>query len=159
MRLRIVTIYLLDLHQGALYFMSRVGLLEDNAIIARLAATMLTYVGHLVTIYEHPSECLDALHLADAYRGTTTALSSRTRVTLPVELLILDLHLPEIDGFHILELLRSQPHTRALPLVFCTAATDFELRQAFKIAPQASLVEKPFKMDTLVNAVSSALDK
>ena len=66
--------------------MSRVGLLEDNAIIARLAATMLTYVGHVVTIYEHPSECLDALHLADAYRGTSPARPTLTRVTLPVEL-------------------------------------------------------------------------
>jgi CheY-like chemotaxis protein len=139
--------------------MSRVGLLEDNAIIARLAATMLTYAGHEVVIYEHPSECLDALHLADTHRGATTARTTLTRFTLPVELLILDLHLPEIDGFHILELLRSQPHTQSLPLVFCTAATDFELRQAFKIAPQACLVEKPFKMDALVNAVSSALDK
>ena len=139
--------------------MSRVGLLEDNAIIARLAATMLTYVGHEVTIYEHPSECLDALHLADAYRGSSTARPTMNRNTLPVELLILDLHLPEIDGFHILKLLRSQPHTQSLPLIFCTAATDLELRQAFKIAPQACLVEKPFKMDVLVNAVSTALDK
>ena len=139
--------------------MSRVGLLEDNAIIARLAATMLSYVGHEVTIYEHPSECLDALHLADAYRGASPARPTLTRITLPVELLILDLHLPEINGFHVLELLCTQPHTRSLPLVFCTAATDFELRQAFKIAPKAWLVEKPFKMDALVSAVSSALDK
>ncbi len=138
--------------------MSRVGLLEDNAIIARLAATMLGYMGHEVTIYEHPSECLDALHLADAYRGSP-ARSTQSRITLPVELLILDLHLPEIDGLHVLELLRTQAHTESLPLVFCTAATDFELRQAFKIAPKAWLVEKPFKMEALLSAVSSALDK
>ena len=138
--------------------MSRVGLLEDNAIIARLAATMLSYMGHEVTIYEHPSACLDALHLADVYRGSP-AHSMQSRISLPIELLILDLHLPEIDGFHVLELLRTQAHTKSLPLVFCTAATDLELRQAFKIAPKAWLVEKPFKMDTLLSAVSSALDK
>ena len=138
--------------------MSRVGLLEDNAIIARLAATMLSYVGHEVTIYEHPSECLDALHLADAFHGSP-ARPTQSRIALPVELLILDLHLPEIDGFHVLELLRTQPHTQSLPLVFCTAATDFELRQALKIAPKAWLVEKPFKMEALLSAVSSALDK
>jgi CheY-like chemotaxis protein len=139
--------------------MSRVGLLEDNAIIARLAATMLSYVGHEVTIYEHPSECLDAFSLTDTYRATSSSLPTLTKVSLPVELLILDLHLPEIDGLHVLELLRSHPHTQSLPLVFCTAATEHELQRAFKIAPQAALVEKPFKMDALVSAVSSALDR
>lgn len=139
--------------------MSRVGLLEDNAIIARLAATMLSYVGHEVTIYEHPSECLDAFSLTGTYREISSSLPTLTKVSLPVELLILDLHLPEIDGLHVLELLRSHPHTQSLPLVFCTAATDHELQRAFKIAPQAALVEKPFKMDALVRAVSSALDR
>ena len=137
--------------------MSRVGLLEDNAIIARLASTMLTYVGHEVTIYEHPSDCLDALHLTDAYRGVKSSLLTPTRAALPVELLILDLHLPEINGLRILELLRSQPHTQSMPLVFCTAATAHELQQALRLAPKAWLVEKPFRMEVLVNAVSSAL--
>lgn len=135
--------------------MSRVGLLEDNPTIARLAATMLTYVGHDVTIYDRPSQCLNAFHLADTYRGAP--VPTLTKTTLPVELLILDLHLPEINGLHIIELLRSQPHTQSLPLVFCTAATEHILRQAFRLAPQAWLVEKPFRMDQLVNAVSSAL--
>jgi CheY-like chemotaxis protein len=139
--------------------MSRVGLLEDNTTIARLAAIMLSYVGHEVTIYEHPSDCLDALHLAEVYRGAPASLPSRTRIALPVELLILDLHLPEIDGFHMLELLRSQPHTQSLPLIFCTAATDNELKLAFQLAPRAWLVEKPFRMDQLVSAVTSALDE
>jgi CheY-like chemotaxis protein len=137
--------------------MSRVGLLEDNATIARLAATMLTYVGHEVTIYDRPSQCLNAFHLANASCCDSSTIP--TRITLPVELLILDLHLPEINGLHIIELLRSQPHTQSLPLVFCTAATEHILRQAFQLAPQAGLVEKPFRMDQLVNAVSSALSK
>jgi len=139
--------------------MSRLGLLEDNDTIARLTATMLTYAGHDVTIYPHPSDCLEALFLTNAYQNNPSSLPTLTRITLPVELLILDLYLPEINGLHILELLRSQPHTRSLPLIFFTAATNPIIQQAFQLAPNASLVEKPFKMDQLVSAVISALDK
>lgn len=136
--------------------MAHVGLLEDNAIIARLAATMLNHVGHTVTIYERPSMCLEALNLLDQ-RRLTPCFHSQLTLELPFELLILDLHLPEVGGLHILELLRAHAHTCKLPLVFCTAATERELDLAFRLAPHASLVEKPFKMETLVSAVSSAL--
>lgn len=136
--------------------MAHVGLLEDNAIIARLAATMLNHVGHTVTIYERPSMCLEALNLLEQ-RKLTPRFHSPLTLELPFELLILDLHLPEVGGLHILELLRTHAHTSKLPLVFCTAATERELDLAFRLAPHASLVEKPFKMETLVSAVSSAL--
>lgn len=137
--------------------MAQVGLLEDNAIIARLAATMLNHVGHTVTIYERPSMCLEAMHLLEQQRNQTPRLYSPASTALPFELLILDLHLPEIGGFHLLELLRAHSHTCKLPLVFCTAATERELDLAFQLAPHASLVEKPFKMETLIAAVSFAL--
>ena len=76
---------------------------------------------------------------------------------LPVELLILDLHLPDIGGFQILELIQNNYHTRSLPLIFCTAATAHEIDYALRLAPQAYLIEKPFKMEALLSAVSNIL--
>lgn len=136
--------------------MARVGLLEDNSKIAKLCATMLHYVGHEVIIYEHPSQCLDALHIADP-----SLLMGSGRLSwdtmLPVEVLILDLHLPDIGGLEVLRRLKATPHTRKLPLIFCTAAPDHELEQAFRIAPQAGLVEKPFTLQVLLTAIRNAL--
>ncbi|HLX58137.1 MAG TPA: response regulator [Ktedonobacteraceae bacterium] len=139
--------------------MARVGLLEDNTVIARLSATMLHYVGHQVIIYERPQDCLNALSLTGAHNILTPARAPETKIALPVELLILDLHLPDIDGLHILELIQAHQHTRSLPLIFCTAATDREIAYALQLAPQAQLVEKPFKMQTLVSAVSNVLQE
>lgn len=139
--------------------MARIGLLEDNAVIARLVMTMLNHVGHNVTVYEHPLLCMDALQLTNHHYSFSPVSSTlpTARVILPFEVLVLDLHLPRVGGLHILELLKNHTHTRSLPLVFCTAATEYELEMAFRLAPQARLVEKPFKMETLVTAVSTAL--
>jgi CheY-like chemotaxis protein len=142
--------------------MARVGLLEDNSRIAKLCATMLNLAGHEVTLYEHAEQCLGALCKVEVgYPGIATqAFQEPLNVShhnLPVEVLILDLHLPDINGFDVLRHLQSHPNTRSLPLIFCTAATDNEVRQALSIAPSAGVVWKPFKLQTLTSAITEAL--
>src|SRR5205823_14753359 len=137
--------------------MAEVGLLEDNARIAKLCATMLQYAGHRVTIYEHPYECLNALLSPSTTHDRDNSSHENTLPSLPVDVLILDLHLPDIDGVEVLCRLSSHPHTQSLPLIFCTAATPAEIARALRIAPHATLVEKPFKMQSLTSAVEKAL--
>lgn len=132
--------------------MAQIGLLEDNDRVAKLCATMLNYAGHRVTIYAHPKECLHALFSTSMTHSDIPAVSH-----LPVEVLILDLHLPDITGLEVLHHLQSHPHTRSLPLIFCTAATDTEVANALRIAPRARLVSKPFKLQTLVSAIAKVL--
>lgn len=135
--------------------MARVGLLEDNARISKLCATMLNYAGHEVTIYTDATTCLNALFRVETPRDGLSSLQK----CLPIDVLILDLHLPDIHGLDVLSHLRSHPMTRSLPLVFCTAATSAEVLSARSIAPQAALVEKPFRLQTLVSAISTALEE
>ena len=138
--------------------MAQVGLLEDNARIAKLCATMLNYAGHEVTIYGHAQECLQALlsvgTVTESMQSLHDACNDRI---LPVEVLILDLHLPDIDGVEVLRHLQAHPRTQSLPLIFCTAAAKAEIARALSIAPRASLVEKPFKLQTLISAISAVL--
>lgn len=139
--------------------MAQVGLLEDNTRIAKLCSTMLQYAGHQVTVYEHPRDCLDAL-LASSPVGDSrhVPLKEVAPTALPVEVLILDLHLPDITGMEVLHSLRAHPRTQTLPLIFCTAATPAEIATALRIAPKASFVEKPFTFQDLISAISVALD-
>lgn len=147
--------------QGELcIFMARVGLLEDNFRIAKLCVTMLNLAGHEVTLYERAGECLDALFTAAAATNATQLLQESlkaSRPSLPVEVLILDLHLADMNGFEVLHYLQAHPSTQSLPLIFCTAATDSEVRQALSIAPHACVVWKPFKLQALTSAISEAL--
>jgi len=133
--------------------MAQVGLLEDNARIARLCATMLQYAGHTVTIYDHPRACLQALLSSSDHKQTYTPILT----ALPIDVLMLDLHLPDISGIEVLRYLRSHPRTKALPLIFCTAAPPAEVTQALSLAPEAGFIEKPFTFQELIFTVSDVL--
>ena len=138
--------------------MARVGLLEDNARIAKMSATMLHYFGHEVIVYPHARDCFQALAISEAADdGQRSAAAANAAFHLPVEVLILDLHLPDIDGVEVLLRLRAHDHTRSLPLVFCTAATSLEIARAMLIAPHASVVTKPFSLQALTSAITNAL--
>jgi CheY-like chemotaxis protein len=133
--------------------MARVGLLEDNIRIAKLSATLLHYAGHEVTIYEDSKECLHALLPG----GEIFNNGPLPAPSLPIEVLILDLALPDMHGIEVLRRLTSHPHTHRLPIILCTAATHSEVASALLVAPHAHIVEKPFKLQTLVSAISTAL--
>ncbi len=138
--------------------MARVGLLEDNIRISKLCATMLNYIGHDVMVYATANECLSALDVLDQ---PLARVFPRKGIVdsglLPIDVLILDLHLPSMTGLELLTILRSCTRTRSLPLIFCTAATGLEIAQAFAIAPNATLVEKPFRLQALVSAISEVI--
>ena|SRR5437660_7235439 len=138
--------------------MAQIGLLEDNARIAHLCATILQYAGHQVTVYKHPHECLQDLLPQTVHENNNPPLSPPTLPPLPVEVLILDLNLPDIGGVEVLQSLCSHPQTRFLPLIFCTAATPSEIMRALRIAPQACLVEKPFTFEELISAITHVLE-
>ncbi len=138
--------------------MARVGLLEDNARIAKLSATMLQFAGHSVQVYEHPRSFLNALLQPVPASEAKAAPLLSYYPELPIDVLILDLQLPEITGIEVLRYLQEHAHTQNLPLVFCTAANYSELSKALHLAPHAKVVEKPFKLDVLASAVLSALN-
>ena len=116
--------------------MAQVGLLEDNPRIAKLCATLLQFAGHEVTIYDTSRKCLQALAQGTQSPGelSTSLLGSTGTHPLPVDVLIMDLSLPDIDGIDVLRYLTSHSHTQTLPLILCTAATNSECREAVSIA-------------------------
>ena len=134
--------------------MARVGLLEDNERIARLSATMLQFAGHTVTIYNRGRTLLDDLI------PSCHAISPFDHIPLmklPMDVLMLDLQLPDMSGVEVVHYLQSYAQTRALPLIFCTAANLSDIASVLHIAPGSQVVEKPFKLQALVDAVHDAL--
>ena len=72
-----------------------------------------------------------------------------------VALILLDVQMPNMDGFELAELVRGNPHTRAIPLIFMTAANK-EPQRSFQ-GYQAGAVDflyKPVEPDILRSKVN-----
>ena len=63
--------------------------------------------------------------------------------TEPLDLILVDLGLPDVDGFDLIEQLRQSPHTRYIPLIVVTGREDSEaIDRAFALG-SSSFLTKP----------------
>lgn len=68
---------------------------------------------------------------------------------------ILDIHLPEMDGFEIMEKMRQM--ALDLPVILITGRADATIRSRAKELGALALLDKPIDYDNLVAALESAL--
>jgi PAS domain S-box-containing protein len=64
-------------------------------------------------------------------------------------LVILDVLLPDLDGFHVAELIRKRKQTKHLPIIFLTAAADAQFSAMAYRHGGADFLTKPFDIDSL----------
>lgn len=75
-------------------------------------------------------------------------------------LMLLDVHLPDISGFQVCELVRSNPDTRSLPVVQISAARITDLDAAFALSSGADFyLTEPVREESLLLVVKSLLDR
>jgi twitching motility two-component system response regulator PilH len=109
----------------------RVLVVEDSAVIQRLIAVCLRPAG------------LEIISRTDGPAGLEAALAS------PPDLLILDVGLPRMDGWEVLEHLRSDPRTVHLKVLVLTAHAQEETRERAGRGGADAFITKPFRPDDL----------
>jgi two-component system, OmpR family, response regulator len=67
------------------------------------------------------------------------------------DLVLLDVMMPDMDGFGVLRALRAQPESAALPVVFLTARS--EEKDEYLHSGACGVISKPFEPDGLVKLV------
>lgn len=80
------------------------------------------------------------------------------RQELP-NLVILDLMMPEPDGFRVCRMMRADPILRKTPIIIVTALNDVDSRLVAIGAGANDYLVKPFHIDTLYNSVERLLNK
>jgi CheY-like chemotaxis protein len=85
---------------------------------------------------------------------TALALAKKARP----HLMVLDLRLPELDGWQVLAALRAEPKTARLPVLVLTASAGPADRERALAAGVADYLVKPVSADALLAAVERALD-
>ncbi len=94
--------------------------------------------------------------LAEACNGVE-ALDYLTRHHQDVELVILDVNMPEMDGFTLLERIKGEEQLRHLPVMMVTTESDrTRIVQAIQ-AGAVNYVCKPFRQEDLMSKIASSL--
>ena len=85
--------------------------------------------------------------------GLTKARSQQPSIIL------LDMVMPGLDGLEVYYLLKSNPITRSIPIIFVTAMVSMEKIIKLQITEDIQVITKPFDILTLKNQVINACDR
>jgi two-component system cell cycle response regulator DivK len=73
------------------------------------------------------------------------------------DVILLDLKLPDVDGYHLLDLLRRHPEWQTIPVIVVSAfAFQADQERAFALGAKQYLV-KPVKLQQLQQAICAEL--
>ncbi len=70
---------------------------------------------------------------------------------------LLDLLMPDMDGFDVLRMIRKDPEMRRIPVIACTAYRDGAIEERARLEGFDGYMEKPIKFERLLEMVEDAV--
>lgn len=121
----------------------KVLIIEDDNFLQGLEAKKLSKEGYEVLAASNSEE---AFKILDSKQG--------------VDMILLDLLLPEVDGFTILEKVRENKDWSTLPvIVFSNLSEEKDIEKAKKLGISEFMVKSNFTLDELTEKVKSVIGK
>ena len=117
--------------------MARILVIEDEPVIAQIIRLLLEPHGH------------DVLIADDGSRGFAAAQRQA------IDLIILDLMMPVMDGYSALEALRGNERTAPIPVMVLSARSDAESQRRCLEFGVDTYLQKPFASEGLIQAVEN----
>ena len=117
----------------------RILIVDDQPSIREVLRTALSDAG---------AEVLDA-------DGGAAALDM-VKIVVP-ELILLDLAMPGMTGWQVLEALRASPDTREIPVILQTSSGDFPSFEQARRQGVAAFISKPFRLGDVVETCRRTL--
>ena len=122
-------------------------LVEDNPSDAELTLRALKK-NNLANRVVHVSDGEEALAFVFGPEGS----GGQGKVNAP-RLILLDLKLPMVDGLEVLKVLKSDPRTRAIPVVILTSSKEErDVVESYRLGGNSYIV-KPVDFDKFLQAV------
>ena len=114
---------------------------DDDRQLAELMREFLTDEGYRVTVCAHGDQAFAVIR------------------SLLQDLIILDVRMAEIGGLGVLYLLSTDPQTRRIPVLMCTAVSAGEMQPWQDVLDEKGVpvLYKPFELDQLANHIASML--
>ncbi len=117
----------------------RILLVEDNEVNQQIATELLESAGALVTVANHGGKAVELLTAGDQAPA--------------FDVVLMDVQMPEMDGFTATRLLRSNPRFQKLPIIAMTAHALVEERQRCLDAGMNDHISKPINPDALFSTL------
>jgi two-component system chemotaxis response regulator CheY len=73
------------------------------------------------------------------------------------QLILTDLHMPNMNGLELIERIRTDENHRFLPILFLTTETNPEMKQRARKAGATGWIVKPFAPEQLIKTVRKVL--
>jgi CheY-like chemotaxis protein len=119
--------------------MGRVLIVDDNPEMLILLSTVIGLIGYETRISPSGSEALAIIHSED------------------IDLVLLDLMMPILDGYETLIQLRAMERGASLPVIILTAGADPDVEDRMRAAGANGLLYKPADMSTLEKMLAEYL--
>ena len=119
----------------------RILIIEDERFIAQALALRLKTAGYEV-------HC--------AHDGTSGIAAV---AELNPTLVLLDIRMPDMDGFEVYRHLKERPEFGSTPVIFLSANVQESARQAALAAGAAAFLAKPYEAKDILIAVEGVLDR
>jgi PAS domain S-box-containing protein len=122
------------------------GTSERKILIVDDSPMSLKLLAHMVTMHGYSAEAVTGGHEAISLAQT-----------LQPDLILLDIMMPEIDGFEVAECLQADPQTRDIPIIFISALSDEKSKVKAFTAGGVDYVSKPLHVNEVIARVGTHL--
>lgn len=113
---------------------------EDDDIVRKSLQRILGAEGYHVLAVENAAELSDVLSESS------------------IDLIILDVGLPWVNGFELAEMIKNHRETRSIPIVFLSGHSDQEMiRKGFSVGAH-DYITKPFEIETVKKTIKTLLN-
>ena len=112
---------------------------DDEALVRNMVCDGLAAAGHPVLTASSGEE---ALQVVEAERPAC---------------ILLDIMMPELDGYDTCAALKSDPKTASIPVLLVSATTNPQVMDLAKKAGAVTVLRKPVRMDELRRTISRVL--
>lgn len=95
-----------------------------------------------------------------AFEQAVSGLEAIERMTLsPMDLVVLDLNMPDVHGLEVLQFIRGQPSLEKIPVIVLTTRGDDDSRAAAQRHGASLYLTKPFDPSSLAPEVERLLGR
>lgn len=99
--------------------------------------------------------------LSDAYKITAVTSGEQALKFLNnniCDLILLDINMPEMDGFEVMDKIKANPERANIPIIFLTADNDPQTESRCLEAGAMDFIAKPFVLNVMMSRISKLLE-